>query len=239
MDETGPRDPRVASARAALPRSTQVQDIEIPLGEARLKGILGRPALPCGLVVFAHGSGSGRLSIRNQFVAAALQHDGFATLLFDLLTEHEEASERETRHLRFDIGLLADRLLGVTRWLAHVPSLAPLPIGYFGASTGAAAALVAAARTPVGAVVSRGGRPDLAGASLPLVRAPTLLIVGGDDTEVIALNRHALALMTCEKALSIVPGASHLFEEPGTLQLATQLAGAWFTRHLGGARSAT
>lgn len=235
MDETGNPGPPAATARPAMAQT----DIDIPLGDVRLKGILGRPPSPTGLVVFAHGSGSSRLSTRNQFVAGSLQREGIATVLFDLLTAAEEASERETRHLRFDIGLLADRLLGVTRWLAHVPSLAPLPIGYFGASTGAAAALVAAARTPVGAVVSRGGRPDLAGASLPLVRAPTLLIVGGDDTEVIALNRHALALMTCEKALSIVPGASHLFEEPGTLQLATQLAGAWFRRHLGGARSAT
>ena len=225
-------------ARVASAEGSHNADIEIALGEVRLKGILGRPASPCGLVVFAHGSGSGRLSTRNQFVAASLQREGIATVLFDLLTAAQEASERETRHLRFDIALLADRLLGVTRWLTHVPSLAPLPIGYFGASTGAAAALVAAARTPVAAVVSRGGRPDLAGASLPLVRAPTLLIVGGDDTEVIALNRHALALLSCEKALSIVPGASHLFEEPGTLQLATELAGAWFRRHLHGARGA-
>jgi dienelactone hydrolase len=229
MDETGNR------AAHAAPAQT---DIEIMLDEVRLKGILGRPASPGGLVVFAHGSGSGRLSVRNQFVAASLQREGFATLLFDLLTAEEEAAERITRHLRFDIALLAGRLLGVTRWLGRVPSLAPLPIGYFGASTGAAAALVAAAQAPVAAVVSRGGRPDLAGASLPLVRAPTLLIVGGDDTEVIALNRHALAMMTCEKALSIVPFATHLFEEPGTLQEVTRLAGAWFSRHLRDVRGA-
>lgn len=229
MDETGTR-----AAHAAFAQT----DIEIALDEVRLKGILGRPAAPGGVVVFAHGSGSGRLSVRNQFVAASLQRDGFATLLFDLLTAEEESAERITRHLRFDIALLAGRLLGVTRWLGQVPSLAPLPIGYFGASTGAAAALVAAAQAPVGAVVSRGGRPDLAGASLPLVRAPTLLIVGGDDTEVIELNRHALAMMTCEKALSIVPRATHLFEEPGTLQEVTRLAGAWFSHHLRDARSA-
>ena len=230
MDETGNRLAPAASART---------DIEIPLAGVRLKGILARPFSPAGVVVFAHGSGSGRLSVRNQFVAASLQREGFATLLFDLLTAREEASERVTRHLRFDIALLAGRLLGVTRWLGHEPALASLRIGYFGASTGAAAALVAAAQAPVSAVVSRGGRPDLAGASLPLVRAPTLLIVGGDDTEVIALNRHALALMTCDKALSIVPGATHLFEEPGTLEEVTRLAGAWFKRHLGDARSVT
>lgn len=230
MDETGNRSAPAASVQT---------DIEITLGEVRLKGILGRPRSPGGVVVFAHGSGSGRLSVRNQFVAASLQREGIATLLFDLLTAEEEASERLTRHLRFDIALLAGRLLGVTRWLGHEPALAPLRIGYFGASTGAAAALVAAAQAPVSAVVSRGGRPDLAGASLPLVRAPTLLIVGGDDTEVIALNRHALALLTCEKALSIVPGASHLFEEPGTLEEVTRLAGAWFKRHLCDARSVT
>ncbi len=234
MDDSGHRQPRAASAHPA-PVQTE---IEIPLGDVRLKGILGRPVAPCGLVVFAHGSGSSRLSTRNQFVAASLQHEGFATLLFDLLTAQEEASERESRHLRFDIGLLAGRLLAVTRWLGHVPSLATLPIGYFGASTGAAAALVAASKATVGAIVSRGGRPDLAAASLPLVRAPSLLVVGGDDTDVIALNRQALAQMTCEKQLSIVPGASHLFEEPGTLQQATQLAGDWFKRHLLQARGA-
>ena len=228
MEETGHHGSRPASAQT---------DIEIPLAGVRLKGILGRPLSPTGVVVFAHGSGSGRLSVRNQFVAASLQGEGFATVLFDLLTAEEEASERVTRHLRFDIPLLAGRLLGVTRWLQHVPWLAPLPIGYFGASTGAAAALVAAAQLPVNAVVSRGGRPDLAGASLSLVRAPTLLIVGGEDTEVLALNRHALAMMICEKALSIVPGATHLFEEPGTLQEATRLADAWFKHHLRDARS--
>ena len=230
MDETSKR--RVAQADIAL------ADIEIALGDVRLKGILGQPRAPCGMAVFAHGSGSSRLSSRNQFVAASLQRDGIATLLFDLLTVEEEASERVTRHLRFDIALLAERLLGVTRWLGNEPSLAPLRIGYFGASTGAAAALVAAAHAPVSAVVSRGGRPDLAGAALSRVRAPTLLIVGGDDTEVIALNRHALAQMTCEQALIIVPGASHLFEEPGTLQKVTRLAGAWFKRHLCDVRSA-
>lgn len=229
MDETGHR---------VSPADIGQADIEIALGDVLLKGLLGRPPAPCGVVVFAHGSGSGRLSVRNQFVAASLQRDGFATLLFDLLTAQEEASERLTRHLRFDIPLLAGRLLGVTRWLGHEPSLAPLRIGYFGASTGAAAALVAAAQAPVSAVVSRGGRPDLAGAALAQVRAPTLLIVGGDDSEVIALNRHALALLTCDKELAIVPGAGHLFEEPGTLEEVTRLAGGWFRRHLCDVRSA-
>ena len=232
MDEAG----RVSHATSA--QAAGQAEVEIALGDVRLLGILGSPASACGLVVFVHGSGIGRLSTRNQFVASALQREGFATLLFDLLTAQEEASERHSRHLRFDIALLAGRLLGVTGWLADTPSLAPLPIGYFGASTGAAAALVAAAQAPISAVVSRGGRPDLAGASLPLVRAPTLLIVGGDDTEVITLNRHALGLMTCEKALTIVPGATHLFEEPGTLQEVTRLAGAWFARHLGTAQGA-
>jgi len=234
MDKSENRATHADIAQADFERA----DIEIALGDVRLKGILGRPRVPCGVVVFAHGSGSGRLSVRNQFVAASLQRDGIATLLFDLLTAEEEASERVTRHLRFDIALLAERLLGVTRWLGHEPSLAPLRIGYFGASTGAAAALVAAAQAPVSAVVSRGGRPDLAGAALPRVRAPTLLIVGGDDTEVIALNRHALAQMTCEQALAIVPRAGHLFEEPGALEEVARLAGAWFKRHLCDVRSA-
>ena len=223
---------------SVAPADIAQTDIQIALGDIRLDGILGRPRAPCGVVVFAHGSGSGRLSRRNQIVAASLQREGIATLLFDLLTSEEEASDRVTRHLRFDIALLAERLLGVTRWLDNEPLLAPLRIGYFGASTGAAAALVAAAQVPVSAVVSRGGRPDLAGAALRRVRASTLLIVGGDDAEVIALNRHALAQMACEKALVIVPGAGHLFEEPGMLQEVTRLAGAWFKRHLCDVRSA-
>lgn len=213
-------------------------DVEIAVGPIRLQGILGQPRTPTGLVVFAHGSGSGRLSTRNQAVAASLQRDGIATLLFDLLTADEEIVERETRHLRFDIPLLASRLRAVTRWLRENPALAKLHVGYFGASTGAAAALVAAADAPVDAVVSRGGRPDLAGDALPRVRAPTLLIVGSNDSEVLALNRLALSRMTCEQVLAIVPRAGHLFEEPGTLEAVARLAGDWFRRHLGDVRSA-
>lgn len=213
-------------------------DVAITVGPIRLLGILGQPRTPTGIVVFAHGSGSGRLSSRNQAVAASLQRDGIATLLFDLLTADEEILERETRHLRFDIPLLASRLRAVTRWLGDDPALAKLHVGYFGASTGAAAALVAAADTPVHAVVCRGGRPDLAGDALPRVRAPTLLIVGSNDPEVLALNRLALTRMTCEQVLAIVPRAGHLFEEPGTLEAVARLAGDWFRRHLGDVRSA-
>lgn len=211
--------------------------IELPGQDLRLQGIVGRPARPIGVVLFAHGSGSGRLSPRNQFVARTLERAGCATLLFDLLTEAEEDEERYTRHLRFDIGLLAGRLLAVTRWSSSQPALSSLPIGYFGASTGAAAALVAAAEAgrneiAIAAVVSRGGRPDLAGSALPEVRAPTLLIVGSEDTLVIELNRKALAQLRCTKSLELVPNATHLFEEPGTLAMAAELAADWFTRHL-------
>jgi putative phosphoribosyl transferase len=221
-------------------------DVDIVLGPLRLQGILGRTGGERGIVVFAHGSGSGRRSPRNQFVATVLNEAGFATLLFDLLTVEEEERERYTRHLRFDIGLLAERLFATTLWLNMQPSLRPMPVGYFGASTGAAAALVAAAKlrtaeqaqdadagtTRIGAVVSRGGRPDLAGAALHEVRAPTLLIVGGDDTDVITLNQMALRELQTTKAIEIVPGASHLFEEPGTLETAARLAAQWFKRHL-------
>ncbi|MCI4566556.1 alpha/beta family hydrolase [Lysobacter sp. CFH 32150] len=228
----------------AAPSAVVRTNVVIALGPLRLQGILDQPHAPHGIVLFAHGSGSGRLSPRNQFVASVLQQDGFATLLFDLLTVDEEHAERFTRHLRFDIALLADRLSGATRWAIEQPVLAPLPIGYLGASTGAGAALVAAAVAAwsnvyeVGAVVSRGGRPDLAGAALPRVHAPTLLIVGGDDTEVIALNRRALAQLRSEKELRIVPGAGHLFEEPGTLETAARLAADWFQRHLHATRTA-
>lgn len=212
--------------------------IELPRQGVRLQGIVGQPPDAQGVVVFAHGSGSGRRSPRNQFVARTLEQARFATLLFDLLTEAEEDEERHTRHLRFDIGLLAQRLLAVTGWLASQRALATLPVGYFGASTGAAAALVAAAEaarsgsTRIGAVVSRGGRPDLAGDALPDVRAPTLLIVGSEDAMVIELNRQALAGLHCTKQLVLVPNATHLFEEPGTLAMAAQLAADWFARHL-------
>jgi putative phosphoribosyl transferase len=203
-------------------------------GRTRLQGDLAVPANASGVVLFAHGSGSSRLSPRNRYVAAMLQRAPLATLLIDLLTPEEEEAERFTRHLRFDIGLLAGRLEGVTHWLTGAPDTQQLPIGYFGASTGAAAALVAAASEPdaVGAVVSRGGRPDLAGNALPHVRAPTLLIVGGADSEVEELNREALQLLATEKRLEIVPGATHLFEEPGTLERAAELARDWFVAHL-------
>jgi len=194
-----------------------------------LRGDLVVPDSPKGLVLFAHGSGSSRLSVRNNRVAAELRSAGIGTLLFDLLTDPESASRANV----FDIPLLAERLAGATDWArAEVPGL---PVGYFGASTGAAAALVAAAaRGDIGAVVSRGGRPDLAGDALPRVTAPTLLIVGGHDDQVLQLNRLALAQLTCERRLDVVPGATHLFEEPGTLDQVSALAREWFKAHLGG-----
>jgi putative phosphoribosyl transferase len=191
-----------------------------------------------GLVLFAHGSGSSRHSSRNRFVAKVLRNARLGTLLFDLLTAEEERVDAVSAQLRFDIGLLAERVIGVTDWLKTNPETAQLRLGYFGASTGAAAALVAAAQRPeVAAVVSRGGRPDLAGDYLPRVQAPTLLIVGGDDVPVIALNQQAYGrLGTSDKKLVIVPGASHLFEEPGTLEQVAQLAADWFGRRPGTAR---
>ena len=199
-----------------------------------LEGNLSLPQHPRGVVLFAHGSGSSRHSPRNQFVAKVLHEAGFATLLIDLLTAREEEQDRLTGHLRFDINLLSQRVVGATNWLTMNPSTTNLKIGYFGASTGAAAALVAAAQLPhaVGAVVSRGGRPDLASSYLTAVQAPTLLIVGSKDTQVIELNRMALSLLRCEKHMEIIPGASHLFEEPGTLELVAQLASQWFNRYL-------
>jgi putative phosphoribosyl transferase len=187
-----------------------------------------------GIVLFAHGSGSSRHSPRNRYVARVLNEAKLATLLIDLLTLHEEVIDTRTAHLRFDIDLLAERLVDATDWLTQFPDTKHLPIGYFGASTGAAAALAAAAVRPdvVGAVVSRGGRPDLAGSALPRVRAPTLLIVGGDDGQVIELNRAALAQLCCEKQLVIVPAATHLFEEPGALDEVARLARDWFQRYL-------
>jgi len=185
-------------------------------------------------VLFAHGSGSSRHSPRNQFVARVLQEAGLATLLIDLLTAPEEAEDRLTARIRFNIDLLGKRVVEVTNWLIANPTTANLKIGYFGASTGAAAALVAAAERPlaVGAVVSRGGRPDLASSALPQVQAPTLLLVGSKDTQVIELNRMAFTLLRCEKRLEIIPGASHLFEEPGTLEQVAQLASQWFSHYL-------
>ncbi|HMB22097.1 MAG TPA: dienelactone hydrolase family protein [Anaerolineales bacterium] len=204
----------------------------------RLEGIAGIPEEPHGLVVFVHGSGSSRNSPRNQFVAQMLQEGGFATLLFDLLTPYEEEIDLRTRHLRFDIDLLARRTAGVLEWLDLQPFAYELKRGLFGSSTGAAAALIAAAELPdkVGAVVSRGGRPDLAGPALPDVQAPTLLIVGANDETVIELNEEALYQMQTgpDKRLMLVPGASHLFEEAGTLEYAARLARDWFQTHLDG-----
>jgi pimeloyl-ACP methyl ester carboxylesterase len=197
-------------------------------------GDLTIPAAARGVIIFAHGSGSSRLSSRNRFVAGILQHATFATLLLDLLTAEEEQIDLQTRHLRFDVILLANRLVQSTKWLADDSEAGGLPVGYFGASTGAAAALIAAAQLPnsARAVVSRGGRPDLAGAALPKVKAPTLLIVGGDDSAVIDLNDKALKELQCEKRLEIVPGATHLFEEPGTLERVAGSASNWFENHL-------
>jgi dienelactone hydrolase len=209
-------------------------EVQIPVGERVLDADLAGPDSPEGVVAFAHGSGSSRHSPRNREVAAVLQEAGLATLLADLLTPEEEQADLRTGHLRFDIGLLAERLVAIIRWLSVEPTSAGLAIGLFGASTGAAAALVAAARQPedVSAVVSRGGRPDLAGADLGAVRAPTLLIVGGRDDVVLGLNQRALRELRGEKRLEVVPGASHLFEEPGALQTVASLARSWFLEHL-------
>jgi len=200
------------------------------IGPKGLEGMLGLPEARAGIVLFAHGSGSGRFSPRNNFVARALRAAGIATLLFDLLTEEEAQDRRNV----FDIPLLADRLLMATAWVKQDRETEPLSVGYFGASTGAAAALVAAASTPssITAIVSRGGRPDLAGDALAKVTAPTLLIVGSADAVVLDLNRTALAQLHCEKQLAVVPGATHLFEEPGTLETVVDLAGSWFAAHL-------
>jgi putative phosphoribosyl transferase len=210
--------------------TSREHNVQITTGKLVLEGILGLPPGRRGVVVFAHGSGSGRSSPRNNFVARRLQRDGLATLLLDLLTEEESDDRRKV----FDIGLLADRLLLAKGWVEAEPQSQNLPIGYFGASTGAGAALQAAAREPsnIKAVVSRGGRPDLAESYLPSVTAPTLLIVGGHDEPVIEMNREAYDLLTCEKKLTIVPGATHLFEEPGTLEQVAEQAGRWFQKYL-------
>jgi putative phosphoribosyl transferase len=202
-----------------------------PLG---LSGDLVVPEHAKGIVLFAHGSGSGRHSPRNRYVADVLQQVGLGTLLLDLLTEAEERVDLENGHLRFDIDLLAMRLLDATDWLQQAPATRNMSIGYFGASTGAGAALVAAAERPalIKAIVSRGGRPDLAGSALPRVKAPTFLIVGSEDRQVIELNRAALSTLRCVKKLSIVAGATHLFEEPGTLEQVAIQARDWFQRNL-------
>ena len=214
--------------------STEERIVAIETGGVTLEGSLVIPEQSRGVVLFAHGSGSSRHSRRNLSVAEALHACGLGTLLIDLLTQTEEAIDLRTRELRFDIDLLADRLVGATWWLAGEETTRALPVGLFGASTGAAAALVAAAGRAdhVAAVVSRGGRPDLAGASLPNVRTPTLLIVGGSDGVVVDLNRRAMALMTAPVRLEIVPRATHLFEEPGALDQVARLARDWFVRYL-------
>jgi putative phosphoribosyl transferase len=220
--------------RAAQPADPRARHVTVASAGVELDGLLTVPAGAAGLVIFAHGSGSSRLSSRNRFVARALEEAGLATLLFDLLTETEESVDERTGELRFDIGLLARRLGGAIEWARSQPALAGLSIGLFGASTGAAAALIAAAERPddVAAVVSRGGRPDLAGAALASVRAPTLLLVGGADRGVLELNRAAAARLRAPHELSVVPGASHLFEEPGALATVARRAAGWFREHL-------
>lgn len=218
----------------AIPSAGTRRAVRIPVTGATLDGDLGVPAGTGSLVLFVHGNGSSRHSPRNQLVAATLREAGMATLLFDLLTEVEEKIDLRTRHLRFDIDLLTSRVIEVLSWIRQENASATLSIGCFGASTGAAAALSAAALRPdlVSAMVSRGGRPDLAGDLLPRVKAPTLLIVGEKDASVLELNREAHARLVCERRLEIVPNAGHLFEEPGALEGVAALAGAWFLRHL-------
>src|SRR5256884_7093197 len=212
-----------------------MSEVQIQAGRAGLPGDLTIPEGAAGLLLFAHGSGSSRHSPRNQFVARTLNRAGLGTLLFDLLTPEEEALDIHTREHRFNIGLLAERLVHATKWARQQEETRDLRVGYFGSSTGGAAALVAAAEIPpdVGAVVSRGGRPDLAGDALPKVKAPTLLIVGGNDDIVIELNEMARDQMKFEVELEIVPGATHLFEEPGALEQVAKLASDWFVNHIG------
>jgi dienelactone hydrolase len=218
----------------AVAQTAEEQLVRVPAGSVTLEGNLTLPEGSRAVVLFALGSGSSRHSPRNRYVARLLNEAKLSTLLIDLLTLDEEVIDARTAQLRFDIGLLAERLVAATNWLTQFPDTKHLRIGYFGASTGAAAALAAAAlrKDVVGAVVSRGGRPDLAGAALMLVQAPTLLIVGENDGQVIRLNREALAQLRCEKQLMIVPGATHLFEEPGALDVVARLACDWFERHL-------
>lgn len=212
------------------------QEVRIQAGKVTLEGSLSVPKEATGAVIFAHGSGSSRHSPRNRFVASVLREAGLGTLLFDLLTKKEEAEDMFRGHLRFNIRLLADRMVASTDWFVqHTAAGRTLKLGYFGASTGAAAALVAATERPehIQAVVSRGGRPDLAGPALSKVKAATLLVVGGNDTSVIGINREAIEHLRSEKQLVIVPGATHLFEEPGALEEVSRLAAQWFLSHLG------
>ena len=210
------------------------RDVRVAVGDIQLEGELKVPAGAKGIALFAHGSGSSRHSPRNQFVARVIRDAGVGTLLFDLLTREEEAVDVMTRHLRFDIDLLASRLTDAARWIAAEPDTRRLRVGLFGSSTGGAAALVAAAELgkTIGAVVSRGGRPDLAGPALARVVSPTLLIVGGRDDVVLKLNEQAYERLRCEKELKVVPGATHLFEEPGTLEEVARLGAEWLKRHL-------
>lgn len=214
------------------------QNVEIPYLDKKLSGILTLPEMAKAVIIFAHGSGSGRLSPRNQMVADFLNQTGFSTLLFDLLTMEEEVVDEQTREFRFNIPLLSDRLKAVTKWVSEVAELNALPIGYFGASTGAGAALLAAGtlepplKEQVYAIVSRGGRPDLAGESLSDVDAATLLIIGGLDTPVIELNENILPLLRCRKEMVIISNASHLFEEPGKLDEVMNLTANWFEENL-------
>jgi putative phosphoribosyl transferase len=213
----------------------RTQSCQVPITkDVTLEGLLTLPEQTRALVLFAHGSGSSRYSPRNQFVAQVLHEAGLGTLLMDLLTPQEEVQDQITAHLRFNIPLLSERVIGATRWLVAFPQTTSLRIGYFGASTGAAAALIAAAELPrqVEAVVSRGGRPDLAGEALARVQAPTLLLVGARDTQVIELNRQASSLLKGEKRLELITGATHLFEEPGTLEQVAQHAQRWFIHYL-------
>jgi putative phosphoribosyl transferase len=215
--------------------SVTAEAVRIALGSVAIDGDLHVPERALGLVVFAHGSGSSRFSRRNRAVAKVLEHARFGTLLLDLLTPDEDARDQRTAEYRFDIPLLGRRVVGAADWVQERPDLRHLPLAFFGASTGAAAALIAAADRPeiTRAVISRGGRPDLAGEALPRVKAPTLLIVGGDDTSVIEMNRAAMRRMGAPVQLEIVPGASHLFEEPGTLEQVARLATDWCRHHLG------
>ncbi len=220
--------------RSPIRNKIQEKSVQITSGRVKLIGDLAIPPEAKSIVLFAHGSGSSSLSSRNRFVAKHLQSEGLATLLFDLLTPDEEQIDSYNMQLRFDIELLADRLSGATEWLKSQKEIAKMPVGYFGASTGAAAALIAATThtDSVHAIVSRGGRPDLAQRALGLVRVPTLLIVGGNDDEVIILNQQAMEKMKSTKKIVIVPGATHLFEEPGTLESVAELASSWFLQYL-------
>lgn len=244
-EETAEVEGREAPARgpnsaAGRPNSDDPRSVTVTAGRIRLQGDLRIPAGARGIVLFAHGSGSSRFSPRNRFVADVLHRAGLVTLLLDLLTAKEESIDRVTAALRFNIGLLAERLVEATDWVARQPETGLFRVGYFGSSTGAAAALIAAARRPdrVGAIVSRGGRPDLAGPALSEVRAPTLLIVGREDRQVIKLNEGAMARMRAPAELKIIPGATHLFEEPGALEQVARMASNWFVRHLDAAGQA-